>query len=62
MIATAIHHLAREFSVNRQEWREHFQGGDALLDALVSHGYAIERDGRFAVTNSGRARLEDEHG
>lgn len=53
-----LRHLANEASLNRQEWREHFRGGDALLDALVSHGYAIERGGQYALSLRGRVRME----
>lgn len=58
-IDNALRHLAESFSVDRPEWRAHFQGGDSLLDALVSHGYAIEQGGRFAVSRTGNARMAD---
>lgn len=60
-IAQGLQYLASEFSLTRQEWRNHHGGGDALLDSLVSHGYAREQGERFAVTREGRARLEAEH-
>lgn len=58
-IDTGLRHLAESFSVDRQQWREHFRGGDALLDGLVSHGYALHRDGCFAASPAGLARLAD---
>lgn len=61
-IAQGLQYLASEFSLSRQEWRNHHQGGDDLLDALVGHGYAREQGERFAVTALGRVRLEAEHG
>lgn len=57
-IAQGLHYLASEFSLSRQEWRNHHKGGDALLDALVNHGYAQEKGERFGVTALGRVRLE----
>ncbi len=57
-IAQGLQHLASEFSLTRQEWRNHHRGGDALLDSLVSHGYAREQGERFGITQVGRARLE----
>lgn len=57
-MADALQHLSQQFSLTRQEWRNHYRGGDALLDGLVSHGYAIERGGRFAVSQVGRVRME----
>lgn len=61
-ITQALRYLAGEFSVDRQEWRDHHKGGDGLLDALVSHGYVQKKGGRFAVTKAGRERLADEAG
>jgi len=58
VIAQGLQHLASEFSLSRQEWRDHFRGGDDLLDALVGHGYAQEQRERFGITKKGRARLE----
>lgn len=58
-VAEALRSLSEQFSVSRQEWRNLHRGGDGMLDALVSHGYALERDGRFAVSAVGRARLAD---
>lgn len=52
-----LRHLSAEFSATRDEWRRHWHGGDMLLDGLVSHGYAIERDARYAVTDAGRRML-----
>lgn len=59
-IAQGLQYLASEFSLTRQEWRNHNGGGDDLLDALVSHGYAREQGERFGITKTGRARLEAE--
>lgn len=55
----ALQYLSGEFSVTRAEWRQHHKGRDMLLDGLVSKGYAIERSGRFAVSQAGRRMLED---
>lgn len=55
----ALRYLAGEFSVSRQEWRNHHKGGDGLLDALVSHGYVQQQGERFGITRAGRERLED---
>ena len=57
-VAAALQYLSAEFSVTRQEWRNHFKGGDQLLDGLVSHGYVNEKDGRYAVSAAGRRRIE----
>ncbi len=57
-IAQGLQYLASEFSLSRQEWRNHHRGGDELLDALVGHGYAREQRERFGVTALGRVRLE----
>lgn len=59
-IAQGLQYLASEFSLSRQEWRNHHKGGDDLLDALVGHGYAREQRERFGITREGRARLEAE--
>lgn|GEM_PF-1072483 len=58
-IAQGLQYLASEFSLTRQEWRNHNGGGDDLLDALVSHGYAREQGERFGVTALGRKRAAD---
>lgn len=58
-VTQALRYLAGEFSVDRQEWRNHWEGGDGLLDALVGHRYAQEQNGRFGITRDGRARLDD---
>ncbi len=59
MIDEGLKHLTERFSVDRTQWRQHFKGGDQLLDGLLSHGYAWEQGGRYAVTQAGRARLFD---
>jgi hypothetical protein len=57
-IREALHWLAAEFSVTRDEFRAaHKAGSDMLLDGLLSHGYARERDGRFALTDAGRRAM-----
>lgn len=56
-VAGALQYLSAEFSVTRQEWRNHFKGGDQLLDGLVSHGYVNEKGGRYAVSERGRRRI-----
>lgn len=61
-IAQGLQYLASEFSLTRQEWRNHNGGGDDLLDALVTHRYAQEQNGRFGITREGRARLADVEG
>ena len=59
-IADGIRYLASEFSVTRDEFRSaNRQDGDALLDGLLSHGYAVETDGRFAASRMGLRRLAD---
>lgn len=58
-INDGLRFLAESFSVDRPQWRRHYQGGDMLLDGLVSHGYAIEKGGRFAVSRMGNARMAD---
>jgi len=58
-ISQGLQTLAERFSVDRDQWREHHKGGDALLDGLVSHGYAIHKDGRYAVSRAGRERMAE---
>lgn len=54
----AMHWLACEFSCSRDELlRAH---GPAAADALVSHGYAREQDGRYALTDTGLRKLKAE--
>ncbi len=57
-VLTAAKALAEQFAVNRQEWRDQHKGGDHLLDALVSKGYALHRDGRYAISETGRRYLD----
>jgi len=58
-LSAGTRYLAAEFSVTRQEFRTDNQpDGDELLDGLVSHGYAFEDRGRFAVSRAGLRRLE----
>ena len=59
-IAEGTRFLAAEFSVNRDEFRAAQQPvGDALLDGLLSHGYAVETGGRYAASRVGLRMLED---
>ena len=59
-IAGGIRYLASEFSATRQEFRcAHYPDGDALLDGLMSHGYVVETDGRYAASRAGLRRLAD---
>jgi len=53
----ALQYLSGEFSLTRDEWRQHHKGGDMLLDGLMAHGYAHSKGGRFAVSDSGRRYL-----
>lgn len=56
-IGEALHYLSEQFSVTRDEWRRHFRGGDMLLDGAVSRGFVREQGGRYAVTETGRRRI-----
>ena len=59
-IADGTRYLAAEFSVTRDEFRAaQHPVGDALLDGLLSHGYAVETNGRFAASRVGLRMLED---
>ena len=59
-IHDALRYLASEFSVTRDEFRSaHKAGADMLLDGLLSHGYATERGGRFAISDAGRRAMGD---
>jgi hypothetical protein len=53
----ALLYLSSEFSVDRDEWRQHHKGGDCLLDGLMAHGYARTKGGRYAVSEAGRRML-----
>jgi len=59
-IREGIDYVAREFSCERNEFRQYFRGGaDMLLDGLVSDGYVREAKGRFQLTDKGmRAQRE----
>lgn len=59
-ITQGLLHLAGQFSLTRQEWRDHHCGGDSLLDSLVSHGYAQQQNERFGITRQGQVRLQAE--
>lgn len=57
-IRDGLQWLTGEISADRQEFRSaHGEGGDALLDGLVSHGYVREDCGRFGVTPIGFMRM-----
>jgi len=59
-IAQGTRYLAAEFSATRHEFgRDNQPDGDELLDGLVSHGYAVETGGRYAVSRVGLRMLED---
>lgn len=59
-ITQGVRYLAAEFSATRQEFRADNQpDGDALLDGLLSHGYAVETAGRYAVSRAGLRMLEE---
>lgn len=59
-IAEGIRYLAGEFSATADEFRrDNAPGGEMLLEALLSHGYAIETRGRFAASRVGLRRLAD---
>lgn len=56
----ALKWLAENFSATADEFRKHHgEGGDMLLTALISRGYALTAAGRVAVSTQGRARLAD---
>ncbi len=58
-IAQGLQWLAAEISAEREEFgRENQPDGAALLEGLVSHGYAMEQGGRFGVSPAGFRRLE----
>lgn len=62
-ITEGLHSLTCEISVDRQEFqRLHPRDGDDLLQALISHGYAQERRGRYAINEAGLRRLEAGNG
>ncbi len=59
-IADGVRYLASEFSATRDEFRsDNRPDGDELLDGLLSHGYAVETDSRFAASRAGLHRLRD---
>ena len=57
-LTDGLRFLTEQFSCSQEEWREHHCGGDMLLEGLVSHGYALTQNGRYAVSAAGRRRLE----
>lgn len=59
-IVSGTRYLASEFSATRAEFRTDNQpDGDELLDGLLSHGYAIEHNGRVAASRVGLRMLDD---
>lgn len=59
VLAPALRTLAERFSLDRDEWRQLHKGGDMMLDGLLAHGYAIQKAGRFAVSEAGRRMLDE---
>lgn len=58
-LRTALQWLAEQFSATADEFRAEFRhGADMLREGLVAHGYAREKGGRYAVTDTGRKVLE----
>lgn len=58
-IVDGARHLAQEFSLTQEEWRQHFRGGDDLLEGLASRGYANHKAGRYAISAAGQRLLKD---
>ena len=59
-IAEGIRYLATEFSATPDEFRrDNGPGAEMLMDALLSHGYAVQTGGRLAASRVGLRRLED---
>lgn len=56
-LTAGVRYLAREMTATRDEFRRDV-GGDMLLEALVSHGYALDRGGNVQLTDMGRRRLQ----
>lgn len=56
--AEGLRYLSSEFSADADEFRrDNAPGGEMLLMGLVSKGYAVEKGGRYAVSDAGRRRL-----
>lgn len=53
--ATTI--LAGELSLSREEAQRQLSA--MTLEGLLAHGFAIERDGRYAVSDAGHRMLAD---
>lgn len=49
--------LAGEFSLDRAEAQRLL--GAMVLEGMVAHGFAIEKDGRYAVADAGHRMLAD---
>lgn len=59
-LSEGTRYLAAEFSATRHEFaRDNQPDGDELLDGLMSHGYAVETNGRYAASRVGLRRLEE---
>ena len=50
--------LAGELSLSREEAQRQLSA--MTLEGLVAHGYAIEQNGRYAVSDAGHRMLADE--
>jgi hypothetical protein len=60
-IADAAQWLAAEISASLDEFRQaHQPGGDMLLTALQTHGYAREQNRRVGLTEQGRRMVQAE--
>lgn len=57
-LTDGLRFLSAEFSCTQDEWREHYRGGDMLLEGLVSRGYVLTKHGRYAVSAAGVRRME----
>lgn len=59
-LAKGVRYLAAEFSVEPDEFRhDNAPGGDMLLQALLSKGYAVQTRGRVAASRVGLRMLEE---
>ena len=54
----ATTHLQAHFSLSREEAQRQLSA--MTLEGLVAHGYAIEQNGRYAVSDAGHRMLADE--
>lgn len=59
-LANGVRYLAAEFSVEPEEFKhDNAPGGDMLLQALLSKGYAVQTRGRVAASRVGLRMLEE---